>query len=111
MRYGLTGISELLAVLTSYLFLRFAIVRYYVIEEDLMVKGLFSTKVRGWDELGILKVNPNLKYLSVRDKDGKLVVFSSTDYFKDVQEFIDEIKAQIIARNPVEPGESDDATD
>jgi hypothetical protein len=67
-----------------------------------MVKGLFNTKIRGWDELETLRVNGYLKYFSVRDKNGKLVIFSSTDYFKSAQEFVTEIEAQIIARNPIE---------
>ena len=95
MRYGLVIVALVLAILTTYLFLRFAIVRYYLTDEGILVRGLFSTKVRPWFEIASLKVNPHLKYFSVRDRDGKFVVFSSTDHFKDLPEFIEELQSRI----------------
>lgn len=87
MRYGLATFGFIFAVAVGYLFLRFAIVRYHVVDEGLMVCGLFSKEVRAWEELRPPRHHRGIKAFSMRDSSGHLVLFSSTDYFSNVQEF------------------------
>jgi hypothetical protein len=94
MRYGFAGFAVLFGALTLYLFLNFAIVRYYFTQDGVMVKKPWSTTVRAWSELKKPSINPNLKYVIVRDTGGKVVIFSSTDYFKDIREFVQTIQAK-----------------
>lgn len=93
MRYGFLGFSLLFTLLVVYLFLNFGIVRYYFTPEGVMVKKLWSTSVRAWDELRKPTVNPKLKYVVVKDREGKVVIFSSLDFFKDIREFVDTIQS------------------
>jgi hypothetical protein len=95
MRYGLTAFCVGFVVGCGYLFFRFGIVRYYVLPEGIMVKKLFSSTVRSWPELKELKINWRLKYFLVRDTRGKVVIFSSLDYFRDVNDFLAELQKGI----------------
>ena len=95
MRYGLVGGCLFFAVLTTWLYLRFAVVRYCTADAGIVVKGLFATKTRLWQEIATLKVNRHLKYLAVRDDCGKLVVFTSTDYFRGINDMIQQIEARM----------------
>ncbi|HQF39976.1 MAG TPA: hypothetical protein PK322_12725 [Opitutaceae bacterium] len=98
MRYGLVGFAALLSVLLTFLFLNFGVVRYYVLPEGLMVKTLWSSAVRGWEELRPPTVNRTLKCFTVRDTTGKVVIFSSTDFFRHVNEFVDELQTRARAQ-------------
>lgn len=98
MRWGLISFSGLFAIVMLYLFLRFAIVRYHLTDEGIVVRGLFKTETRLWSEVLSLKVDPRFKYVLVRDQKGAVIVFSSTDYFRDINPFISEIHARILKR-------------
>jgi hypothetical protein len=94
MRYGFLGFAVLFDLLVLYLFLNFALVRYHFTSDGVMVKKLWSTTVRGWAELKKPSINPNLKYVVVRDSDSRIVVFSSLDYFRDIREFVQTIQSK-----------------
>lgn len=94
MRYGFAAFALLFAVGVTYLFLRFAVVRYHLTEEGLMVRGPFGTRVRAWEELQAPRYHRFLKSFSMRDTAGTLVIFSSVDYFSDVGEFFETLQAR-----------------
>jgi hypothetical protein len=94
MRYGFAAFAVLFTSLALYLFLNFAIVRYHFTQEGVMVKKLWSTTVRAWSELKKPTINSNLKYVVVRDREDKVVIFSSLDYFKDIREFVQTIQTK-----------------
>ncbi|MDQ5979527.1 MAG: hypothetical protein QG602_2501 [Verrucomicrobiota bacterium] len=100
MRYGFAAFGFMFVIAVGYLFLRFAIVRYYVVDEGLMVCGLFSKVVRAWDELCPPRYHRGIKAFSVRDSSGHLILFSSVDYFSNVQEFFALLQQQAKARPP-----------
>jgi len=83
------------SALTSYLFLKYALVSYTITQDGLMVKRLWSKKIRRWDELRSLTINRRFKYFVVRNYRHKVVVFASLDYFKDVREFVEIISQKI----------------
>jgi len=95
MRYALTLFCAAFVPGVGYLFLRYGVVRYYLVPEGILVKRIGSSTVRAWPELAELKINWRIKYFVVRDREGTVVIFSSLDLFKDVDEFLRELQKRI----------------
>ena len=89
------GFVTIWCLTTGYLFINYALVRYRIDEGGLIIKKFWSNSTRSWSELKGLNINRCFKFFVVRDKENKVVVFASLDYFKNAREFVETIENKI----------------
>ena len=61
-------------IVSGYLFVRYALVQYYLQEEGLKIQKFGSTRVHAWSDLMKLDINHTFKYFVVRNTKNKVVV-------------------------------------
>ncbi len=88
---GLAVLIAVFVILVAILYFKTALNTYFLTDDGLMVKSPFKTKVVAWEEIAWVRINNPLKYIRIIDRESKTIVFSSTDAFPGIQDFLNEV--------------------